>query len=511
MQEATNRQRIFPSPLYPAIAGVVGMAIGYAIAPNSTYALLPGLILLAVSLLGYFPHLGLYAIVFVFPFGAYRGKIHWILGAALLIVACLHYLPRKQWPARLRSNLWPWMIALIAVSFVSACWSPYPGPAFRDLALLIAGASFVALCLLMISPRSFRDTLPLITVISVTLGSLLAVVGYIYDVPLFAANVERFKRGFGATVSPNSMAIFIVSAIPFLLYYLFKVRKAGLYLLVVLALVVNLAAIITTYSRGGFWIMLVIVAISLVEFRRHWNIRHAGIVTLCAGFYLVLPSLIDPDSQWYQGSAETAHVEQVQRNPLSSQERKLPPGKDPTPKTNLDYWERQQSLSRSGDFSVNRRWTYLHVGWEAFLKRPVIGFGPMTFKYIYRDSPRAQQVMKQSGRKNQRVSARVAHNTYLEVLVGSGIVGLVCFLGLIGTALWNLSRAKGRALLRGNPQETLLLAAYRLSFVSMLLYFFIQTMVNHKPFLLFLAISQAALWMTQDREIEMGEELGRIY
>ena len=501
----SNRPETHLSSLHFAVAGILGAVIGFAISPNNLYALAPGLVLLGLALFGRYPHLGFFTIVFLFPFGAYRGKIHWVIGAALLAIACLHYLPRKKWPRQLRSNLWPWFGAFIAVNLASACLSPYPQAAFENLALVIAGGLFVALGLLFLSPHDLRRVLPLVIVVSITLGSLLAVAGYVFDISLFAQDIEGFKRGVGATVSPNSLALFIVSVIPFLFYYLLKARRLPLYLLCVLAIVINLAGIVTSYSRGGFWIMLLIAVASLVEFRDQWRVRHAGTLGLCIGLYLLLTVVLVPGSPVNQGAEEKnlAAADQLKRKPGSAAEKR--PSEDIA-----RYWKRQQSLSDSTDFSISRRRNYLLVGWEAFLRRPVLGFGPTTFKYLYEESPRGQELLRRRERKNQKVAARVAHNTYLEVLVGSGATGLLFFLGLVGTALWNFARAKREVLLKGDLDTALLVAAYRLSFLSMLVYFGIQSMVNHKPFLLLLAASQAALAISRGESVDRSAALTSV-
>jgi O-antigen ligase len=71
----------------------------------------------------------------------------------------------------------------------------------------------------------------------------------------------------------------------------------------------------------------------------------------------------------------------------------------------------------SQDWSVYTRMLALQTAWELFLDHPLIGVGLGNFL----------------GASAYRLFVRiVVHNTYLEILVGTGIAGLCVFLAMLG-------------------------------------------------------------------------------
>ena len=111
--------------------GVIAISVGLLASPYYQYAILPGLTILLLLLLGYFPQIGYYIVIFLIPFGAYRGltgiygflKIHWLVVFWLLLLISLQYLVQKKAPIRLRSNLWSWLLIFFVISLISALTS----------------------------------------------------------------------------------------------------------------------------------------------------------------------------------------------------------------------------------------------------------------------------------------------------------------------------------------------------------------------------------------------------
>ncbi len=89
------------------------------------------------------------------------------------------------------------------------------------------------------------------------------------------------------------------------------------------------------------------------------------------------------------------------------------------------YWERVLSLPEAlrdttQDWSVYTRMLALQTAWEMFLDHPLTGVGIGNFV----------------GASAYRLFVRiVVHNTYLEILVGTGVAGLCMFLAMIGAGL----------------------------------------------------------------------------
>jgi O-antigen ligase len=137
-----------------------------------------------------------------------------------------------------------------------------------------------------------------------------------------------------------------------------------------------------------------------------------------------------------------------------------------------------------------RRAAYIDVALQSFKQHPVLGTGPLTFKDVWLNSIMAREF---------KIEERPAHNTYLEVLVGSGLVGLIIFLLLLWRALANFSHARRIFRDMGDIEMASLVGAYRLSFISVLIYFFIKSGIDHKLFLLALPLSETALRLARGK------------
>ncbi|HEU4929776.1 MAG TPA: O-antigen ligase family protein [Candidatus Krumholzibacteria bacterium] len=89
------------------------------------------------------------------------------------------------------------------------------------------------------------------------------------------------------------------------------------------------------------------------------------------------------------------------------------------------YWDRVVSLpdalkDSTRDWSVYTRMLALSTAWEMFLNHPITGVGLGNFM----------------GSSAYRLFVRiVVHNTYLEILVSTGIAGLVAFLTMLGAGV----------------------------------------------------------------------------
>jgi len=80
--------------------------------------------------------------------------------------------------------------------------------------------------------------------------------------------------------------------------------------------------------------------------------------------------------------------------------------------------------------SAQQRLLILETGWEAFKRHPLVGSGLGTFEVIY------HEVLNQPG------EWKTAHNSYLQVLVETGILGFMAFTIFIYYGFKNLKTAK---------------------------------------------------------------------
>lgn len=410
------------------------------------------------------PGWGYWALVFLFPFGAVRDiggiRLHWVLAAALLLLAALRIYQDRAATSRGRSNLWPFLAAYLLACVVATLFSPFPATAVGGLADLVLGLSFIYLSLFFVDHDSLRHGLPWVIAASIAVGSTLAALDAFFSIDPFGdADATQAK---GLTISHNALAFMIVFAIPLSAHLMFHARSPAQRLAGLLLLAANLAGMVATYSRGGLLLTLFTLAMVVFTNRRYLTTRHVGLALLAA---VLAPATI-------------ASV--------------LPP----------DYFFHQMSMLEGKDDSIHRRQTYLYVAEDAFLDNPVLGSGPATFPEHYARSAYAR-LFEREGKSNERY----AHNSYVEVAVGTGLVGLAAFLALLGRALRNFNHALRLVEQTGHHDIYSLIASYRLSYIAMLLYFFIKTALDNKYFLLILALSELSLRLA--RHLSEGGGDGR--
>ncbi len=102
------------------------------------------------------------------------------------------------------------------------------------------------------------------------------------------------------------------------------------------------------------------------------------------------------------------------------------------------YWERQATLTDfSSDLSLRRRLGYNIIGVHILAEHPLIGVGPGNYQVHYMDH-------KFRWMPGRGVLPRQLHNMYLEVATETGVVGFLCFGGMLLLALRSLQRARKR-------------------------------------------------------------------
>ena len=160
------------------------------------------------------------------------------------------------------------------------------------------------------------------------------------------------------------------------------------------------------------------------------------------------------------------------------------------------YWVRQETITNvETDDSIISRKSYISVGWDAIKENPIIGSGPGTFQEIYAGTGYAYERMLKMGKGTGL--KRYAHNTYLETFVGRGALGLLFFLTILLIALRNFHVARKQFLLKEQIEMASIVGAYRISFVSMLIYFLFISDFDHHYLWISIAASQVALRLSK--------------
>lgn len=466
---STSPERRGSSPFYVAAAGAaIVLSLALLVSSNPMLAILPSAALLFLFTISRNLELGYMAIVFLLPFAAYRNiagmeflRLHWLLAFGLLVFLFLRMIVDKGQRLGLRSSLWPWLLPYLSVSIVSALFSAYPLVALKNVVLQMVAYMFIALGIILVTRKGFAHILPKIIIISISVGSLFAAIGFFGNIAWFAEKVggDDFKRGLGVTTDPNSLSLMILFVTPFLARLLIWYRNRGVRLLAILLISINMLGLVTTYSRGGLLLLGLITLGICITYIHLLSPRYLGLILALIGFLVVGAVAVIPQS----------------------------------------YWERQASLfnTEEKDLSLKRRASYLIVGWERFLASPVIGSGPGVFKKYYAAHSVADRMVKE-GRNRERP----AHNTYLEVLVGGGVLSLVLFAGALIQGLVNYTRAIRNFLAKGQGDMAVLAKTYRLSYVSLMLFLLLFSDLFQKYLLVCLAMSQVALNLSLQEEDE---------
>lgn len=442
---------------------IITVTVGLLATPYYQFAILPGLSILLLFILGYFPNVGYYIIVFLIPFGAYSGftdsyrfiTISKFIGLWIVIVISFSFLLKNKKTFNIQSDLWLLFLVFFVISLISALTSNYYPTSFDNIRKLLTAYLLFTLTLVLVSHKDYFKTLPFVITMSVAICSFVSIIGYVFDIPLFAMNFETLKRATGTVNDPNIFSLLAIISLPILAHLSINSSNILVKIVTVLIFIMNVIAIVLSYSRGGAIILAIILVLLSVEYIHKLRPKYLGFV----GVFLLI-----------------AIFSLIFFVPVS-------------------YWERQKSVFNiKEDTAVGRRISYSFVGWEAFKERPFVGSGPGTFRDIYTNSNFALQFVG-SGKTEIR---RFAHNSYLEVLIGTGILGLLAFLAIIVLTLKNFYFAKKRFHILGEERMASLTGAYRLSFVAIMMYFLFLSSTYHKYFWITIALSQIALRLSDE-------------
>lgn len=445
---------------------IILITVGLFTTPYYYLAFVPANVVLLSIFLGRFPHIGYYLVIFLIPFSAYREikgiNIQWILSFFLIIVILFKPVFKGRLPAKLRTNLWPWLMIFLSVSLISTLMSDYRNTAIKNLPLLIVALIFISFNLVFVSRKAFYKTLPLVLIFSISISSFLGLIGYIFNVQFFAENVEEgaFKRCIGLTTDPNNFSLMVIFSLPLLAHWFSSTRKFSCKLFAAIFFIINMTALVCTYSRGGLIIASLVIFLIILEYRHKFKLKYIAFILPLITISFIATLILVPAS----------------------------------------YWDHQQSIfdTKKKDRSIGRRTSYLYVGADAFKRNPVLGSGPGSFGDIFSTTSYSREFQK----SKDVTFKRYAHNTYLEVLVGTGALGLILFIIIIWLAVKDFHIAKNKFSQLGNKAMVSIVRSYQISFLSVLIYLFLFSDIYHKYLLLSLALSQIALNLSNEAENE---------
>jgi len=329
------------------------------------------------------PILGVYAIVF-YVFAGLGQLVHLPVAAplvAMLFVAVLLDLARGA-EARLRDGPFWWAVGLFIALGIQSMLVAYR----IDISLLRLGAYLKALVLVFVTVQFVRSAEQLRTLTRVVFAAgvatiVLGLVSYSLGrgtdvVTAGPVNIMRFS---GLHRDPNEAAAYLCAALPFGILALKDARRAWLRLACTLGVVLLVVGVFASFSRAAVFTLALVALGTLVRelrSRRGWI---AVLVVLAAGV------LLGPRYYFERVFALGDILSNINR-----------------------------------DWSVLMRMRALETAWELFTQHPLTGVGMGNF------------VVR--GAYNLWIRI-VVHNTYMEVLVGTGIFGLTAFLAALVAAL----------------------------------------------------------------------------
>jgi O-antigen ligase len=362
-------------------------------------------------------------LAFYFPFNM-SGLISMVVIAAVALDLVLGAENRLEDPLFWYANA---IFLLIAIG--SMVWAKSPKLSLVEIwnYLKMVGFAYVIVHLVR-TPQHLRTLMVMVfagALATVILGVMNLVLGIQSVGDNYIRGSEYMLRFMGTHENPNRAAAFMCTAVPMGLFFVKQARPAlkPFWILGVLILVV---AIYATFSRSvAFPLAMITTAVFLreVKSRRSFVL----VVVLLAGAALLTPKV---------------------------------------------WWERVLGLGAAFqtttlDWSVYTRLMALHTAWEMFLNHPLTGIGIGNF------------IVAAAYKVFLRI---VVHNTYLEILVGTGIFGLVSFLFILLSGFRHTFNG-ARARWEGQPEWLRSACFYcALSAVSIWMSAFFGTMPFRQPF-----------------------------
>jgi hypothetical protein len=284
--------------------------------------------------------------------------------------------------------------AFIVYLTVSLTWAHKPSVGASELWQWYAiVALFVVLATLPTSERAVR-----FVIAAFVIGGILTVVlGAVIDVPAGAdttATELNDQRYSGASGDPNYLAAVLIPAMVLGAAFMPLVRNPLLRLGLVVGIVLMLAGFAATESRGGMIAVLVTMLAGLVVFKHRRIYVLAAILLLVGG--LTVSFAASPGA-----------------------------------------WQRVTSFQEKSISAGNGREDLWTIAWRITKEHPLHGVGLSQFEVVEADYVQQPGLLKSTNFIVDK--PHVAHNTYLQILAETGVIGLAMFVAfLIGAirAAW---------------------------------------------------------------------------
>lgn len=448
---------------WSVLLAMLGATLWLLAGKDYLFAAVPSLAVFFFFMISRYPAAGYALIVFLVPFDSLRSAIDLrslslskFVGIWLLLVLFVYLVINRSDKYDVRSKIWPYLILFFVVNLVSALLSQYSITSIDNLRQLLTVYAFFLLTIALVTPAGLRTWLPRVLITSITLNSFFAIIGFMFHITSLSMDLRTMTRATGFTNDPNFFSSMALFGLPLLVNWIFYAPTKAEKRVAPFFFIINIVAIAISYSRAAFIILVLVLLFLAVEHAKKVTPRIIGLALLvCTVAGIVFSSLIPQD-----------------------------------------YWKYQKTVASLEDASIGRRVSYLYTAWDIFKEDPLLGVGPGAFKEFFSKTRSALQFA--GGSEDVDQYRRYAHNTYVEVLTGSGALGLVCFLAILVMSVRNFNLAVAR-LSRLNMGEVVsLLRSYRMAHLIIMAYFFFISSPYHKYLWLPLALSVVALRLSDD-------------
>jgi probable O-glycosylation ligase (exosortase A-associated) len=344
-----------------------------------------------------------YAAVLLYIFNIVTYRLPVGTGTVAMSIALLT-LPMEHRPLRLPPVV-AWTMALLGWAVLGWTTSIYPDFVWDHL---IEFAKIVGVILVAVNVLTTRARMRFF---------LLAFLGYFAFYPVRGALITYFSYGGGpggraawnyAYENPNDLAGMCLLVFSLAVGMLITDRRLWIRACALAGTVVLPLVILLTQSRGAFIAMLAIVAIALKGVWRRGKTLIWGAVALAA------LAFVTPDSVW----------------------RRLGTLKDVT--------NEQAAVQANDEGSARQRLEIWKVATTIFTENPILGVGLGAYSkahYVTSQRPVFDPTA---------LGARDTHSTYLNLLAETGLPGLLLFLTVIFSTVFDAERTRRRARIR-NP------------------------------------------------------------
>lgn len=397
------------------------------------------------------------------------------LGGAFVLLLLIPFLVdiRRGEPIRLTPTLGI-MVVLFLFTTISTLMSAYPELAISGLEKQVIEG--LLLYFLLTNVVRTRDVLRRALWMIIVATSILAVLtifqgltgayfrpffGFAQPDPATFAGQGLDWRASGPFGDPNYYGQILVVGIAIALVFCWRERTAALRLAAGGAALLMLYAVALTSSRGaGVAFLLLLVAMAFMRYFRGWQML--AMVLGVAVLLVAVPSYV----------SRVATVTSV--GSASSQV-----GSDP-----------------NADLSAQQRSTEMVAAYHVFLDHYVVGVGPSVFPAYYRRYAQATggalHDRERSGAAKGQEAQREAHNILLDVASSLGLLGLLAFLGVVGTSFAAAWRVRRACLVAGDGEGADLATALVLAFAAYLLAGMFLSLAYERYFWMLAALLGAA-------------------